>query len=599
MAESTVGCASRGGSSDFAESWRTFAEAANYEESPTYDETVAYAQRLAKRSPWVRYAAFGESARGREMPLLVLSKHGDFSAAKTVRSELPTVLIINCIHAGECAGKDASLALARDIAIEKSKADLLDSANLLIVPIYNVDGHERRSAHSRINQNGPREMGWRTTATNLNLNRDFAKADAVETQALLRLIRDWQPDVIVDAHTTNGSDHQYDMLYGATLYPPAGKQVVEWTRAALTETILPQMKSAGYPTMIYAGPRERDNLASGLQASVDFSPRYSTGYGAVLDRPTFLLEAHALKPYARRVVSSYEMMAGILRHANKDGAALRAMTRAIDRDYASRNGADDGGAIVLESEITDVGSPFEYLAKRSSTRPSELTGGDVIVYEDQPDTVATTMYDKARVTKAMQPRAAYVMPPEWTNIAARLMLHGIEVRRVTAATQCDAQVYRFSDVSFPPRTFEGRTQPVAKGAWSAEQVEVVAGSFLVPMNQPRAKLAAHLLEPEAPDSFLAWGFFNAIFERKEYAESYVFEPIAAGMLKEDAALRAEYEEKVKSDAAFAGNPRARLYFLYDRSAYRDAQWMLYPVVRVEDDAARAVLVKESVAYRPF
>src|SRR5215208_6518174 len=180
--------------------WRTHAEITDYRETPNYADTVAFATRLSEASPAIQYQTFGRSGQGRELPLLIASESSTFTPAAAQAQEKAVVLIQACIHSGESDGKDAGFALLRDITITKTAARILDNVVLLFMPIYNTDGHERSSPYNRINQNGPIEMGWRTTSTYQNLNRDYMKADTPETRAWLKLWDEWQPDLFIDCH---------------------------------------------------------------------------------------------------------------------------------------------------------------------------------------------------------------------------------------------------------------------------------------------------------------------------------------------------------------------------------------------------------------
>ncbi|HKC66250.1 MAG TPA: M14 family zinc carboxypeptidase, partial [Pyrinomonadaceae bacterium] len=193
--------------------WRTLAEKTNYRETPRYDETIAYSRKLADASPLIRYESFGKSGEGRDLPLLIAASGDTFTPQAVRRAGKVVLLIQACIHPGESDGKDAGLALLRDIAITKTRTGLLDHVVILFIPIYNVDGHERFGPFNRLNQNGPAEMGWRATSTNLNLNRDYMKADAPETRAWLRLWTEWNPDLLIDCHVTDGADFQYNITY--------------------------------------------------------------------------------------------------------------------------------------------------------------------------------------------------------------------------------------------------------------------------------------------------------------------------------------------------------------------------------------------------
>jgi murein tripeptide amidase MpaA len=192
----------------------TPAEAVCYRTTPSYDETMAYLRKLAAVAPQqVRIEAFGKSGVGRVLDIVIVSKVGVFDPVALHAAKRPIVLVQNSIHAGEMDGKDACLALLRDMVVTKTKASLLERAVFVFIPIYNADGHERRGPYNRINQVGPEEMGWRGNGTNLNLNRDYLKADAPETQAFMAMFHRWLPDFFVDDHVTDGADYQYDVTF--------------------------------------------------------------------------------------------------------------------------------------------------------------------------------------------------------------------------------------------------------------------------------------------------------------------------------------------------------------------------------------------------
>ncbi len=177
--------------------WQTPAEQTGYRTTPDYEATMSYLHRVAASAPaQVRIEPFGTTGEGRELDLVIVSKDGVFDPEKLHAARRPIVLVQNSIHAGEMDGKDSCLALLRDMVITRTQARLMDRAVFVFIPIYNADGHERRSRYNRINQNGPEEMGWRTNGTNLNLNRDYLKAQAPETRAFLRMFHRWLPGLL-------------------------------------------------------------------------------------------------------------------------------------------------------------------------------------------------------------------------------------------------------------------------------------------------------------------------------------------------------------------------------------------------------------------
>lgn len=585
-----AGCAATHGralptSGAAADKWRTTAERTDYVETGRYDDVVAFCRRLADASPLARYASFGVSGEGRELPLLILSSDKRLTPAAARKSDKPLVLVQNCIHAGECAGKDASLELARDILITGERANLLEHVNMLIMPIFSVDGHERFSPYSRINQNGPKEMGWRVTADNLNLNRDYTKADSHEMRAWLGVWNEWRPDFLFDNHTTNGSDHQYTLFYSATIGALIDPDLASWMSATLLETILPQLEAEGHRPFPYGGPRDGADLSKGIDTWFAHTPRFSTGYAAVCNRPSILTEVHALKPYKQRVRATYDVMVHVLEELNRDPAALRDAVRAADARCAETHGGDGPkGEVVLRLERTEDAEPVTYKSVEFKVRKSDITGGDVIDYSAKPIDVRTTLYNTTRVAQTIAPPAAYIIPPQWTEIIDRLDLHGVEYFRLGEPRRLAVGSYRFEDVKFAQQPFESRFLPEFKTVPINATCEFAAGSVVVPLDQPRAKLAVHLLEPDAPDSLVKWGLINQIFEQKEYAEGYVMEPIARKMLEDDPALKSEFEEKLRTDEEFAKNPGARLNFFYERSPFQDERLNVFPIGRLEGAA---------------
>jgi len=587
-----VGCSGRGPYVDpdhLSDEWRTEGERSNYEETGTAKEALEFCQQLAAASRHVRYTTFGTSAEGRELPLLVLSTEHAFTPAAARRSDRPLILIQNGIHAGECEGKDACLALVRDMVVTGTQAGLLERINLLVIPIFNIDGHERRSPYSRINQNGPRLVGWRTTATNLNLNRDYTKADSREMRAWLRLWNDWQPDLLLDTHTTDGEVHRYDLFYSATEGPETPAPVAEWTRMRLLPPVLTNLTEDGYYLLPYGGLRNRQVPQAGFVGAWAMLPRFSTGYAAACNRAAVLIEAYARHPYARRVRATYDFLRYALSAVNQRADELRAVVRAADAGCAAARGAGPDGRVPLAFEHTQENRPIIYRGYRQVLRDSEITGDQVIEYTTEPVDLEIPLFDRLRVTASVSPPLAYLVPPQWEDVLARLEWHGVRFSRLKEACTVVVESFRFRDVTFGERPQEGRQLARYTCVPVTEARTFAPGTALIRTDQPRARLLVQLLEPESPDSFVAWGFFNTIFEAKEYAEAYVMEPLARQMLTADPALRAEFEERLARDPAFARSGGQRLDFFYRRSVYADERQNVYPVARITDASVLARL----------
>ena len=556
--------------------WTTPAEASDYARTPRYAQTMEWFQRLDEASPAASLVAFGRSPQGRALNAVVLSSDGIASPEAARASGKPVILLQAGIHAGEIEGKDALMALSRELLFGADRA-LLEPVILVLVPIFNVDGHERFGPYNRINQNGPAEMGWRATAQNLNLNRDYIKADAPEMQAWLRLWQAWQPDLLVDLHNTDGADYQYAMTWAYETGPDIHGALGAWQRKTFDGAVKPALAKAGWPVAFYVNMQNWDDLRAGLVEGVS-APRFSTGYAAASGRAGLLLESHMVKDHKTRALATLATLREVLRAIAADPAALKAAVAAADGE---RFHADQ--PVPLAFDLTAKTEAMDFLGYAETRTPSEISGGTWVQYDQsRPETFSLPVQREIAVTASAAAPAAYLIPPQWTAVIERLQLHGIRMQRLPAAVRVAGERHRFSKVEWAPRPFEGRhLVTTLESSLEPVDTEVPAGSWLIDMDQPRARLAALLLEPASGDSLVRWGFFDTIFEEKEYAEARVLERIAREMLAADAALKREFEKRVASDAAFAGDPQARLRFFYERSPYFDQAWMRYPVIRVD------------------
>lgn len=562
--------------------WATPAEASGYTRTPRYDETLAYFARLDLESADLRMQPFGMSPQGRPLQAVVIARGADTLTPEAARaSGKPVVLVQAAIHPGENEGKDALMAFARQLVIEGQHAQVLDEVVLVLVPIFNVDGHERFGPHQRANQNGPEEGGWRATAANLNLNRDYMKADAPEMQAWLRLWTTWTPHLLIDLHNTNGADYQYAMTWAwereANLHPA----VVAWQAEAFPGRVEPAMAARGWPMHRYVSLRDGSDLASGLEDGVS-GPRFSTGYAAIANRAGLLVETHMLKDFATRTRVNLDLLAEVLGEVARSGDALVAAVARADADTSAR-AAVPGATVPLAFALTEQAVERDFLGVAYTRTPSDVSGGTWIQYDPaQPRTFRIPVYEQVRVSAEATPPAAYLVPVEWRSAIEALARHGVAIELLGGERTLEAGVQRFTDVAWAPRPFEGRLMVTTLAQREVrETATVAAGSALVRLDQPRANIAIHLLEPQAPDSLLRWGHFNAIFEDKEYAEPRVLEAWAREAMAADPALRAAFEAKLAEDAAFAANPRARLRFFYERSPWFDPRLNRYPVLRLD------------------
>lgn len=561
--------------------WLTHYEKSNYLETPRYDETIAYCRRLAANSPILEYAIFGVSPQGRELPLLILDIDQEFDPQGELTQNKVVLLLEAGIHSGEIEGKDAGLTFLRDITVEGKYADLLNHTVILFIPIFNVDGHERFGPYSRANQNGPTVMGWRTTAQNLNLNRDFLKADAPEMRAWLEMFTFWRPDLLVDIHSTDGADYQYVITYALESGSNVAAPLAQWTANEFEPYLRHNMAIEGFPFVPYIVPREHHDVRAGLLAFTA-TPRYSNGYGAIQNRPFMLIETHMLKDYHTRVSSVYALFDVLLNYCNAHYSEIKRVVAEADRATATelpdnwlplsyRPGHES-------SEVDFLGVDFEF-------EPSEISGSEIVRWGSDTVTYKVPAFYQNIPTDSVLVPHAYLVPREWQQQLEVLQLHGVELEYLADSSAVEVECYRFTGAEWAEQPYESHHRVTVEYEPYHEEKVFPAGTAVVLLNQRTNRVAVHLLEPRAPDSFVRWGFFDSIFERKEYIEDYVIEPLARQMLADDPDLRTEFESRLAADSAFAADPDARLMFFYERTPYYDQQVNHYPVARILDPVA--------------
>ncbi len=575
--------------------WRTPAEIAGYRTTPDYATTVRFAERVAAARPdTVRVETFGRTGEGRDLTVVIASNGGLFDPGGARAAGRVVLLVQNCIHAGEPDGKDASLALLRDLVSPDGRTRLPDPVVLLVIPVYNADGHERTSPYHRINQAGPEPAGWRANGTNLNLNRDYLKADAPETRAFLRLFHRWLPDFFVDNHVTDGADFQYDVTFQLDATPDVAPATARWLDEAVVPGLLREVDASGHLAFPYAVfLRDDADPAQGL-AFNENPPRFSTGQMILENRPGLLVEMHMLKEYETRVRGNYEVLRAVLGLVGRDADRLASLNRTADAEAAAI-GAGAAGAEPFPLVVAATGEtvPVRFRGREFTRYESTVSGAPAIRYGPRSWEPELPLERAAKVEVSVVPPAAYIVPPQWVGVIDVLEAHAVRMRRTAAPWTGPVERYRCSGMEWPSRPFEGRF-PILRsgnversfGRFGAcepvtEEATFPGGSAVVPLDQRLSKVAIHWLEPEAPDSALRWGFFAPIFEQKESGEAYVLEELARRELDRVAGLRPEFEARVASDRAFAQSPGARLEFFYARSAWGVANRVgVYPVGRL-------------------
>ena len=566
-----------------ADDWTTPAEAAKFRTTPSYADTLAYLKRLEQAAPGlIHLQTFGTTPEGRPMTVVIASGDGTFDPAAARKAGKPVVLVQAGIHPGEIEGKDAGLILLRDIAITHKYPHLLDHLVLVYIPVFSVDGHENSTPYNRINQNGPASMGFRGQSQYLNLNRDYIKADTPEMLAWLKLWQTWLPDFLIDVHTTDGADYQYDLTWYTEDPHKLDPAISTWQHDAIVNHAMPAYEKRGYLASIYLEFKDGRDPRKGIE-NFGSGPRFSTGYAALQNRPALLIETHMLKTYEKRVQATVDLVELMLEQINQHPAALLAATAKADADVVAR-AHDAQASVPLTFKPDPTPTPFELKGYAFTLTHSDISNSDWIQYNpNQPKTYAIENWNGLLPDLSITPPAAYAIPAQWTAIIDKLDAHSIRYQRLDHAATIHAEGYQLADPTWASQSFESHLmlRHFTLHTDSAD-VTLPAGSIIVPMDQREANVAINLLEPQAPDSLLHWGFLNAIFETKEYGEPRVLEKLARDMLAKDPALKAKFEKKLHDDPAFAADTEARLEFFFERSPWYAVQHVGdYPVLRLD------------------
>ncbi len=565
-------------SKNVPQEWQTLAEQTDYRKSWNYADTIAFARKLAKASPLIEYKSYGKSGEGREMPLLIVAENKDFTPEQAKKSGKAIIFIQAGIHSGEIDGKDAGFALIRDVAITKTVPDLLKNSIIIFTPIYNVDGHELVSPYNRINQNGPDEMGFRGTSTNLNLNRDYMKADAPETRAWLGLWNDWKPDFFIDCHVTDGAEFQYNVTYEYAHFDEVSPEIKNWMDEHFDGKIVPKVESEGNLLTHYVEFAGRE-VTKGI-ATFIATPRFATGYVPLRNRAGLLIETHSYKNYKSRVRGTYDILRYTIDEINQSKKSLfEANKKATEETIERGKTYDANRQFPLQMEITEKSEPLEFKGTEYTKEKSDISGVEMIKYGTKPLNITIPKFDTAKVTASVAPPLYYIVPAQWQNVIEVVKAHGIKFQTITKPLTIEVESYRLIEPKFAPMPFESHNVVSYKINPLKETRTFPANSIIIPLAQETGNVIVHLFEPASQDSFMYWGFFSAIFEQKEYGEAYVLEKLARKMLEKDAGLKKEFEEKLK-DENFAKSARARLTFFYERSPYFDKRIGLYPVGRI-------------------
>jgi len=508
------------------------AERTNYEETSLYADVMNFIGELQRLSSDVRVETFAMTSENRAVPLVILSKPSISTPLEAAASGKPVVFIMANIHAGEVEGKEAMLHFMRDVVTGK-EGQLLDKMILLIAPDYNADGNEKIDINNRTAQNGPKGgVGTRENGQKLDLNRDYMKIESPEARGLIEnVFNRWEPHVVMDLHTTNGSYHGYALTYSPSLNPNADKRIIAFMREKLFPSVTKTLREKNnYNIYYYGNFAQQDRPQNELNpdksadpkawATFDHRPRFGNNYEGLRNCIAILSEAYSYLDFRARVDVTDKFVRSILHYIADRPQEVVNLVREADR-YSTATGTtmgnEEGFGVNFEMKPSEkpveilVGSVNKVIDPRTNKPRFEATK------EARP--VKMTEYGEFKATRRAKSPAAYILKPEQRKIVDMLLTHGVIVETTKRDESLPVEASVISDITRAQRAFQGHRETRLAVTMKDENVTFPAGSFVVSMHQPKAALIFYLLEAESDDGFVNWNYFDEVLDKAVKGET--------------------------------------------------------------------------------
>ncbi|MBK7850949.1 MAG: hypothetical protein IPJ66_07365 [Bacteroidetes bacterium] len=548
-----------------------------YTINPSYEEIIEGYRHLDSLYSKARLIPYGKTDIGLPLHLFIIDKKGVFEPHRLHELGNIILFINNGIHPGEPDGINASLIWATELLKNMDMNPMMDNVTICMIPVFNIDGALNRSCCSRANQDGPPEYGFRGNAQNLDLNRDFIKCDSRNVQSLIAILRQWDPDVFLDTHVSDGADYQYTMTLISSqtdkLYPILGKTMKE----TLTPFLFKKMKQKGEEMTPYVDTKDYDDIPeSGIRSFLEL-PRFASGYCSLFNTFPFIAETHMLKPFSERVRSTVKLMESILEMSSSESEKIYEARKLAKQEDISRK------LFPTNWELdTNYSELINFKGYEAETKISTVTGLPQTYYNhNKPFDKKIKFQPKYIAADTISAPMYYLIPQAWYKVANNLEQSKIRLITIKADSTTMAEVIYIESYETTDSPYEGHyLHHNTKVSKKLEKVQVMKGDYLVPMFQENSRFLVETLEPVAADSYFNWGFFDAVLQQKEWFSGYVFEPVAEKLLQENPGLKKEFEDKKLKEPEFAKDSFSQLYFIYRHSPYFEKSFRRYPVIRI-------------------
>ncbi len=542
-------------------------------ETATYDEVISFYKNLSETHNAVAIYDMQKTDSGEPLHLITFNPNRSFELEFSTNDTKSIILINNGIHPGESDGIDASMLLIRDLAEGRIAAP--KNIIIAVIPIYNIGGALNRNAHSRTNQEGPKEYGFRGNARNFDLNRDFIKADTKNAKAFANIFRIVKPDFFIDNHVSNGADYQYTLTHLFTQHNKLGGKLGDYVNTSFMPNLEDSLQKNKWDITPYVNVFN-ESPEVGFTQFMD-SPRYSTGYTSLYGTIGMMVETHMLKPYKQRVEGTYELMKQFIKIADENTELVKSLKK-IDKDLYTA-----GKTYPIQWQVdSSQTATLQFKGYEANRIPSEVTGQDRLKFDrEKPFTREVTYYNNFKPSASVTIPEKYIVPKGYWNVIDLLKQHKIDYEIVQKDTTISAEVYHIKDYKTFQNPYEGHYPHYNTVVeTTAEMTSIKKGDYIFKTDQEGVRYLLETLEPAAVDSFFNWNYFDTILQQKEGFSPYVWEDKALEFLKDNPEIKKEFETKKAEDPTFANNWYAQLDWIHKKSPNYETAHLRYPIVRV-------------------
>jgi hypothetical protein len=541
--------------------------------TPEYAQVIRFYDSISKKTPYFKLIRGATTDAGIPLQLLVISRSKNFDPVSIHRQKKTVLIINNGIHPGEPDGIDACINMVRNYALHPET--IPDNVVICIVPVFNIDGALQRNSVMRMNQNGPLEFGFRGNAKNLDLNRDFVKCDASNTRSIIQFIRQWNPEVFVDTHVSNGADYPYTMTL---IYPNSSKVYGDNKHALFPSFFSAEVKARaaqkGWDVCPYVESVE-ETPDSGLY-EFNQTPRYSTGYASLFHCLSFVTESHMLKPYRQRVEATLSILNAIIELSNEHTTELAEWKKNRESDF---NAAGFGFVNWRTDETRH--SAINFKGYWAQYKKSEISGKQRLFYNRDAVWEKEIPYYNYFVADTILKPKYYVISKAWREVVDVLKLNRVNLIPLAKDSLMEVEVDYITDFKSVAKPYEGHyLHHSVKTRKEIQRLKYFRGDYLIPVNQFAGNYLIETLEPTSNDGFFAWNFFDAVLQQKEGFSDYVFEEVAEQILQENPIVQHQLDSARAVDINLRENHWQQLNFVFQHSRFKEKSHNRYPIARI-------------------